>query len=825
MQLLIDGNQNKISVLSISLKKCVPVVLLVMLILIMFPGSVFADPEVIAEQTEDTELQTEEIAGETEDDDDYDDDAEPVYSDTALSAMSIEDLEQQGDGSYIDTLYSKGYYFLRLSSRIRPRTKTKIVVSSANPAVVSPKEGFREKEFAGYTYNASEREVSWDIELNLNDYGKADVVIQAGASVCRVHLYICPEEVGQLTVSKESFDTALLTWTPMGVCDGYYVYRFVRDGADRDALQPVMTLPADASSAEIKCDPYTKQEFFVIPFMKTNEGKIFFDDLKIRSAPDYPVRDGDVSIRLMDDANNKPGSYLSSAITSVKNAGNSQLVTWHEVADAAAWQVVRSESDNGAYKPVTDWMTKEYQAQIAGKGGHTYYYRIQVRYPDGNILQSEEVSLYLPPAKAAAKKSVPVKTKQTLKKGQYSEWGNWSCADETYYYQKGGKLHVVVVRGAKLYDYTLSGKLKIKKKKTVNIGKHDTWGAFYYGEDGNYYVATGFLNDEENPDKIVVKVVKYNSAWKKCGTCNIKGNASNLFVGIWDQFKAGNGRMAMKGDTLVLFMARGMFAGEDGARHQSNIGFAIHTQDMTYNMADMSYVSHSFNQFVRFKGDTIYQLDHGDAYPRALRLTITKQYDPYRSYEPDDSDRFDYFNMETKVDPETFDLFRAIGKTGDNYTGIYAGGMEIGKEHVLVTALSTPQEEKIAGVTGNKKTYKRNVLLITCKKDGSDIRLQWLTKYNPKKSKTTVGESRIIKISDELFAIMYSVYSEKDPKGVLHYVLVDDTGKVLAKKKYRNMIFTGGTQPVFFNGQIFWSDVEENDGKSTIYHYSIPVGM
>ena len=47
--------------------------------------------------------------------------------------------------------------------------------------------------------------------------------------------------------------------------------------------------------------------------------------------------------------------------------------------------------------------------------------------------------------------------------------------------------------------------------------------------------------------------------------------------------------------------------------------------------------------------------------------------------------------METKVDPETFDLFRAIGKTGDNYTGIYAGGMEVGKEHVLVTALSTPQ--------------------------------------------------------------------------------------------------------------------------------------
>lgn len=263
---------------------------------------------------------------------------------------------------------------------------------------------------------------------------------------------------------------------------------------------------------------------------------------------------------------------------------------------------------------------------------------------------------------------------------------------------------------------------------------------------------------------------------------------------------------------------------DDGARHQSNIGFAIHTKDMTYNMADMSYVSHSFNQFVKFKGDTIYQLDHGDAYPRALRLTITRQYDPYRNYETDYFYGFDHFNMETKVDPETVDLFRAIGK-GGNYTGINAGGMEVGKEHVLVTALSTPQGEKVAGVTGNKKTYKRNVLLITCKKDGTDIRLQWLTKYNPKKSKITVGESRIIKISDDLFAIMYSVYSGKESKGVLHYMLLDDTGKVLAKKKYRNMIFTGGTQPVFFNGQIFWSDVEENDGKSTIYHYSIPVGM
>ena len=152
-----------------------------------------------------------------------------------------------------------------------------------------------------------------------------------------------------------------------------------------------------------------------------------------------------------------------------------------------------------------------------------------------------------------------------------------------------------------------------------------------------------------------------------------------------------------------------------------------------------------------------------------------------------------------------------------------AGGLEVGKNHVLVVGNSTPQDQKIAGVTGNKKTYKRNVFLITCKRDGTDIRQQWLTKYNPKKSKNSVGESRIVKISDDMFAILYSTYEGKNAKGVLHYVLVNDEGKILVKKKYKNMIFTGGTQPIFFDGRIFWSDVEEKDGKSQVYHYSIPV--
>ena len=826
-------------------QKCMIAVLLAALMLLGFSGSAYADPETALLKNEDGKFLTGEMAGleiganddadvaidenadetitgETDGRDYDDDDDEPVYSDTALSALSIENAKQLADGSYFDTLNFKGLYFLRLEGMIKPRTKTKILVSSSNTSVVSLKEGFAEREFEGYSFNGREKELSWDIELNLNDYGKADVVIQAGSSVCRVHLYNCPEDVDQLKVSKKSFDMALLTWTPRGVCDGYYVYRFVRDAADRNDLKPVMTLPGNVSSAEIKCDPYTRQEFFILPFMKTNEGSVFFEDWKL-GATDYPVRDGDVAIRLMDDANNKPGTDLSSAITVVKNAGKGQSVTWHQVADATAWQLVRSESENGTYQPVTDWMTKGYQAQIAGKGGHTYYYRLQVRYPDGKTMQSDEVSEYLPPAKAATKKSVPVKTKQTPKKGQYSEWEAWSCADETYYYQKGGKLHVVVVRGTKLYDYTLSGKLKIKKKKTVNIGKHDTWGAFYYGEDGNYYVATGFLNDEENPDKTVIKVVKYDSSWKKCGTCNIKGNAYNMYVGIWDQFKAGNGRMAMKGDTLILFLARGMFTCDDGARHQSNICFAIHTKDMTYNTSNMSYVSHSFNQFVKFKKDAVYQLDHGDAYPRALRLTITEQYDPYHIYGVGENRGFDYYVTDTTIDPVEVNLLKAVGNTGDNYTGMNACGMEVGKNHVLVTGKSTPQEQKIAGVTGNKKSYQRNVFLITCKRDGTDIRLQWLTKYNPKKSKTTVGESRIVKISDDMFAILYSTYEGKDAKGVLHYVLVNDEGKILVKKKYKNMIFTGGTQPILFDGRIFWSDAEEKDGKSQVYHYGIPV--
>ena len=72
----------------------------------------------------------------------------------------------------------------------------------------------------------------------------------------------------------------------------------------------------------------------------------------------------------------------------------------------------------------------------------------------------------------------------------------------------------------------------------------------------------------------------------------------------------------------------------------------------------------------------------------------------------------------------------------------------------------------------------------------------------------TVGESRIVKISNDRFVILYSSSSANSQMKKVHYVIVDDTGKILKKKTYNNMIFTGATQPILYNGSIFWSDVE-----------------
>lgn len=388
-----------------------------------------------------------------------------------------------------------------------------------------------------------------------------------------------------------------------------------------------------------------------------------------------------------------------------------------------------------------------------------------------------------------------INQKYSYGEGQYSYY--WTHPDKTYYYQSGGKLHAVCVQdNGNLKIYTLNSSFKVKKTKTIKL-KYDVWGGFYQGIDGNFYVAVGYENPKESNSKTVIKVIQYNSKWKKLKTAEIKGREN-----IYSPFDAGNCRMDMQGNTLYMMTSRQMCMFFDGLRHQSNICFKINTKNMKATQTNDSYASHSFNQFVKFKDGTLYLLDHGDAFPRSINLTTVP----------------DYGSDEQET--SSLSILDFQEQTGDNFTGCRVGGMEIGNENVLVCGTSQPHKNKIKKVSGFDSDMKYNVFLALANHKSGKVTFKWLTTYHPKTSNVTVGETRMVKLSDSRFAILYTTTQKR--KTTLNYLVYSDTGTKIYSKKYSNMVFNGDSQPILFKGSIVWISSTESKGKTKTKLYSIP---
>lgn len=478
---------------------------------------------------------------------------------------------------------------------------------------------------------------------------------------------------------------------------------------------------------------------------------------------------------------------MGASIQSVLPNKSSQLkITWDDIPAAIGYKLYVASSDNAKGKCIytsSDHKTSYIHKVVRGK---PYFYYVVTMYEEDNSDASLRVSGIIPNKKSASGRTQN-KIDMNYRYGQYSWHNNWASSDMTYYYESGGKHFIVCVQNDNktLNVYSLDSKMRMQNKKKITIGKFDTWGGFYHGIDDNFYVAMGYRNLKESDSKTVIKVKKYNKNWKLVKTCNIKGSAKNYYKGIQIPFRAGNCSMDMQNNTLYIATARTMYVHDDGLNHQSNIEFAIDTKTMKYQNAEDSYVSHSFNQIVKFKDGNLYQVDHGDAFPRTIVLSIV---DNYRTED------------ESK---KRLNLFEISGCIGDNFTGVNLGGMEVGSKNVIVCGTAQPNEYKIKNVTGNGANLGFNVFIIVAGRDGKRSTVKWLTKYNPKNSKNQVGETRIIKLSDDKFALLYE--AQKNGKTTLNYVVLNNDGKKIYSKTYSNMYFHGESQPVIFNGYIQWT--------------------
>ena len=614
--------------------------------------------------------------------------------------------------------------------------------------------------------------------------GYADVIVSIGKTSYKRRVYVIPADVPLSAPKQTDFNHITLKWKKIPGSSGYYVQRAGSDGK----FKTIHTTGAGTTSVSLPVKWNVEYFYRIVGYVK--------DDLRVITGEDWAPAPESFTARKM----------AGSTITSVKKSGSSSLqVNWNAFKGATGYKLYRSTEENGTYKCIYTAKSgniTSYKQKVSK--GVPYYYKLITTHALGNSDFSPSVSQMIPAKNKAKRISCSkIKQKASYGYGQYYEYINWSHPDQTYYYQSGGKLHAVCVQdNGNLKIYTLSSSFKVQKTKTIKL-KYDVWGGFFQGTDGNFYVAVGYENPKESRKKTVIKVIQYNSKWKKLKTANIKGGVFNTFEGIYSPFDAGNCRMDMQGNTLYLMTSRKMFATFlDGLRHQSNISFKINTKKMKATAANESYVSHSFNQFAKFKDGTLYILDHGDANPRSIQLTTVSDYGSDQQKESFKS------------------LLKFKGESGNNFTGCKVGGMEIGSKNVLVCGTSQPHKYKIKKISGFGYDMKYNAFLALADRKSGKVTFKWLTTYNPKTTSVTVGETRMVKLSDNRFAILYTTTQKR--KTTLNYAVYSDTGKKICSKKYTNMVFDGDSQPILYKGRIIWISSTANNGKTKTKLYSIP---
>lgn len=664
----------------------------------------------------------------------------------------------------------------------------KVEITSSNPEVltIDPEDAVIENHAPGYWFS-----VNSYVGFEIHSFGTAVITIATENVSCQALVCVIPnEDQTEVTnITQISGQKMKLEWEKVEGCSGYIIER---TGTANVVFKEIRRVSGDETTSVVIDAPWNVTYGYTVRAFVSLYGETLYD-------PDEHWGSG----------YHFTAGPMGSKLISVSVAGKSAFkVTWTRDAYATGYKLYYSNTENGHYQCIYTARganTTSYSHRV--KAGEPCYYYVVTLFGNRQSNPSEAIGKILPKSgKASSKKQT--KLPDYVRYGQYVM--NWACPDEVYYYKADGYFYCVAREGNRLYIHKLNSKMKYLSKKVVRLGKFDVFGGFYQGGDGNFYVALGYNNFKESRTKTVIKVQQYDSNWKRRKTCAIKGGASNSFTGIFAPFEAGSCRMDLKGTRLYLFTARKMFMGDDGVRHQSNISFEIDTRTMKAREANDSYSSHSFNQYVKSKGDDLYLVDHGDAYPRAVVLTISKKHDT------DEQER------------KRINVFNIMGCIGSNYTGLTVGGMEVGLDNVLVCGSAQPHGYKVRGVKGHEYGLYHNIYLTVADRDGENSKVIWLTKYHPKKSKTLVSEPRMVKLSDDRFAILYSTvprkYDMQKQKSTLHYVVVDNNGKKVYSKAYKNMQFDGETQPILYRGYIqwvasYWQDYAPTMTKS----YRIPV--
>ena len=269
----------------------------------------------------------------------------------------------------------------------------------------------------------------------------------------------------------------------------------------------------------------------------------------------------------------------------------------------------------------------------------------------------------------------------------------------------------------------------------------------------------------------------------------------------YELFNFGSLRMTELDNKLYVYTCHTMYTTEDKLNHQANMIFTIDestmkTVDYQYEILNLTqgYVSHSFNQYIKTYGDYIYRVDHsetgdlveGGEIMAVNGITLTK---------------FNKNDQPTEVTvtvPERFNIRRG------NYTGSSIGGFEIGSDNCIIAfsqdISKTNKNRNVYLTVTDTSFYKTKKVPLTGNTDNDNI---------------TCGTPELVKISENLFLVMWEETNKSTNEVTTKGMTVDAKGQTVSSAKTLTARLSD-CQPILCSDNLVKWYVTDNDG-TTLY--------
>ncbi len=364
---------------------------------------------------------------------------------------------------------------------------------------------------------------------------------------------------------------------------------------------------------------------------------------------------------------------------------------------------------------------------------------------------------------------------------EYQDYVNTHAQNLTSYMTKSGSGYMIVqghydqhTSESRVLAEYYDSDFRFLRAKVIR-GMLPIFGGFYESGD-SYYLVTGQSNYACDDNVEVIRVVRFDKNWNYQSECGFYNCNISL------PFNSGALRMTMKGDELLMHMSRLLYEDMNGVTHQTDLLLTVDTKTMSRAHTVEYQSSHSFTEFVRLDGDKVVLVNHGDANPRAVRVSVF-------------NDLEDSF-ADAAYDPMTF--ARSNDPVwGYNYTGAALGGFEVSKNDYLISGISYDQATR-------KMPY--NVFVLRVNKTGGAGKTIWLTDHTD--SSLVVRNTQMVDMQDGTYLVLWT---EEGKAAEVCYQRIGADGSP-SGRIYRMKGHLSDCAPILTDGKILWYVTDQAEG-------------